>query len=267
MILRNFLYLDTSVLNDYLSTIEGFIEEGPIDQTEIEKKNKSGNANVKIVEGKIASETATETKQKLARTDASKFNKLYSYLSENSMIQFLDAFDESIWNQIRRGEIIEVPSRISISKVFKMTQDLQGISPMIEMMNAFGQEPFIDQKEANIFAGISKLSENATKQNVPVIFESESTKGYSFFTQLQRQYIKTDVSNLEDGADILGKVQKIIPKGKQEEVFSLVPAFESFTGNLSREQKRKMINDKKRQNVADFVKGPAIVITPIAIFR
>ncbi|RUT48003.1 hypothetical protein EJP82_02345 [Paenibacillus anaericanus] len=264
MILRNFLYLDTSVLNDYLSTIEGFIEEGPIDQTETEKSNKSGKANIKFAEGNLQAETSTETRQKIARTDASKFNNLYDYLAKENLNQFLDAFDDEIWRQIRRGEIIEVPSSITISKVFKMTQDLQSMSPMIDIMQAFGQEPFKDKQESNMFAGISSLGEHATKQNIPIIFESESTRGYSFYTRLQRQYLKTDISNLEGEADILGKVQKIIPKGKQEEVFSIVPAFDSF---LSREQKRKMLSDKKGKNLSDFIKGPAIVVTPIAIYR
>jgi len=37
MILRNFLFLDTETMADYLSTLEGSIVEGPIDQSEVKK--------------------------------------------------------------------------------------------------------------------------------------------------------------------------------------------------------------------------------------
>lgn len=267
MILRNFLYLDTSILNDYLSTIEGFIEEGPIDQTEVQTKQKSGTANIKFVEGNLQSETSTETTQKLARTDASKFNKLYNLLSKNEMSQFLDAFDNEIWSQIRRGEILEIPAIINISKVFKLTQDVQNIPHMIDIMRAMGHDPFENEQEAKMFTGINTLGEFAGNQSIPIIFESEATKGYTFVAQLQRQYLKSEILNLEGGADIIGKVQRIIPRGKQEEIFSLIPAFDSFQSSINREQRRKMQNDKKSNNISEIIKGPAILITPLALYR
>lgn len=267
MILRNFLYIDTYMLNDFLSTIDGYLEEGTIDQTELEKSQKSGKANVKVIEGNLLSETSTEIKQKLSRTEASKFQKLYDYLQDNSMSQFLDAFDEEIWKQIRRGAILEVPAKTNLPKTFQLTQDIQSMTPMVEIMQALGEVPLKEQRELAMFKGISILGEQAEKQNVPLIFETESTKGYTFVCQLQRPFIRTDLNNLVGEADVIGKVQRIIPKGNQEEIYSLIPAFDSYLSTLNREQKRKFMNDKKKSNLAEVIKGPAMIITPLAIYR
>ncbi|MGG3884046.1 DUF6414 family protein [Brevibacillus panacihumi] len=267
MILRNFLYIDTNMLNDFLSTIDGYLEEGTRDQTELEKSQKSGKANAKVIEGNLQFDSSTEIKQKLSRTEASKFQKLYAYLQDNGMSQFLDAFDEEIWKQIRRGEILEVPAKTRLPKTFQLIQDFQSMTPMVEIMQALGEVPFKEQRELAMFKGASILGEQAENQNVPLIFETESTKGYTFVCQLQRPFIRTDLNNLVGEADVIGKVQRIIPKGNQVEMFSLIPAFDSYLSTMNREEKRKFMNDKKKSKLAEVIKGPAMIITPLAIYR
>lgn len=267
MILRNFLYLDSGMLNDFLSTIDGYIEEGSIDQTELEKRNKSGKAAFKVAEGNLQSETSTETKQKIVRTDASKFQRLYDYLQEEDICQFLDAFDGEIWNQIKRGELIEVPAKMELAKPFALAQDLQDLMPMSQIVSSLGIEPFKDQEEAEIFNGLSFLGEYSKSTAVPIIFETESTKGYKFYCQLQREYVRTEINNFNSEADIIGKVQRIIPKGREEEVYSIIPAFESITSSMNRDQRRKNLRDKKNNNLSQLIKGPAIIVTPLAIYR
>ena len=141
MILRNFLFLDTATMEDYLATIEGYIVEGAIDQTEVEKKDKSGKAGYKIVEGGIASEKSTETKQKLAVTDAAKFQSLYEILEEQDLVQFLDAFDEEIWNQLHRGELLEIDAAIRFPRPFILTQAIEDFSPLLDIVAAFDIDP------------------------------------------------------------------------------------------------------------------------------
>lgn len=267
MILRNFLFLDTSMLDDYISTLEGYILDGSIDKTEVKKGEIGGKADIKIASSDAKTERSTETKQKLAITDAAKFQKLYEILEEKNMFQFLDAFDEGIWNQIRRSEMLEIPARIKISKNYKLVQDVENITPFIDLMKAFGQNPFKDQKENDAFEGFGAISKQVEKQNIPLIFEAESTLGFTFATYLSKKFLKCEINDLQGEATIFGKVQRIIPKGKQEELFSLIPAFESFTSSLSREERRKTQKDKVEKSISEMIKGPAIYITPLAIYR
>src|SRR5262249_48098248 len=103
MILRNYLYLDSSTVADYLSSLDRSVVEGPVDHTQSAKHDKGLKANLKVVEGSLSGAGLSETKEKRLVTDAAKFQRLYE-LIEKDHVQYLDAFDEAIWQQIRRGE-------------------------------------------------------------------------------------------------------------------------------------------------------------------
>lgn len=120
MILRNFLFLDTNMLTDFLAQIEGYVIEGPIDQTEMKKGQKDIKGDVKVIKGGGTSEKSTEIKQRLATTDGARFQKFYELANENEMVAYLDAFDEGIWHGIRRGELLEVQAKIGFPKSFAM---------------------------------------------------------------------------------------------------------------------------------------------------
>ena len=51
-------------------TLEGFAVEGPVTQTEVEKKGRSGKAGYKVVEGGIASGTSTVVVQGVTYSSA-----------------------------------------------------------------------------------------------------------------------------------------------------------------------------------------------------
>ena len=55
MILRNFLYLNTESLTDYLSALEGYIVEGA-DVLESERSQYGGKAGITLAEGKASKE-------------------------------------------------------------------------------------------------------------------------------------------------------------------------------------------------------------------
>src|SRR6266446_2665274 len=104
MILRNFLYLDTSTMADYLSSLDGSVVEGSVDQTHATQHEKGVKGDLKVVQGGWSGRGASETKEKRLITDAAKFQRLYE-LIENDHLQYLDGFDDQIWKQIRRGEL------------------------------------------------------------------------------------------------------------------------------------------------------------------
>ncbi len=267
MILRNFLFLDTATMEDYLATLEGYVVEGTVDQTDVEKKDKSGKAGYKIVEGGIKSEKSTETKQKLAVTDGAKFQKLYELLKEQDLLQFLDAFDEEIWKQLRRGQLLEVDSIIRFPKPFAMTQAIDGISPFLDIMAAFGEDSLLDPEDRAAFEGMSAIAKLVEEKPVPILFEAASTADFTFVANLPRRYLRCQLMDLEGEATIVGKIQRVLARGTKVEVFSLFSAFTSSLPSLSKEQRNQMQKEMVKGELAEVVRAPAIILTPLAIYR
>ena len=266
MILRNFLFLDTATVEDYLSALEGSVIEGPIDQTDVERKEKGGKAGYKIVEGSVGSESSTETKQKLVINDAGRFQRLFEILEEQDAVQFLDAFDDEIWSQLRRGEILEIQANIKLPEAFSMLQLVDSISPLMDIMKAFDKDPLADPKTRAAFEGIQAISKLSENQHIPLLFEATSTPKFRFVSQLPRKYLRCELTELQGEATVFGKVQRILQKEQKFEAFSMVPALASLP-NLTKQQRRKMQKDMADKNIAEIVKGPAIILTPVAVYR
>lgn len=266
MALRDFLFLDTQVLSDYLSSLEGYIVEGAIEQTESGEKGVDGKVDLKAVSGGAKTSRSTETKKKLAITDVAQFQQLYDLLEEQVALQYLEAFDEAIWSQLRRGEILEIQAQIKLPKGLLITRDVENIAPLLNLMQLLGQDPLADQQSKTAFEGMRAVGKSIEDRPVPIIFEAVSTPRYSFVAHLPKKYIRRDLIELQGEATVFGKIQRILPKGERLEVFSLVP---SLTGaaSLNRKQRRKMQKSANDNQVTEEVKGPAIIITPVAVYR
>jgi hypothetical protein len=78
-ILRNFLYLDTQLVDDYLSSIEG----GLYEETIVEKTQSVGGGNIEggieifKGNGKKESTNGTEVTKQVRKTDSANFQRLY----------------------------------------------------------------------------------------------------------------------------------------------------------------------------------------------
>lgn len=264
---RNFLFLDEGMLDDFLATIAGHITEGSIDQTEYEKKGKGGKAGYKIVEGEIASEKSTETRRTLAVTDAAKFQKLYELMEDDDLFTYLDLFDLETWKRIRRREIIEAEVSIQLPESFSLTQAVDGIAPLLKLMETLGENPLSDPKSKIAFDGLGEVSKIVENKPIPIVCESLGTPGYKYACTLSRKLIRCDLENLAGEATLFGKVKRVIPKGSKYDLFSLLPAFDSFLPSLSQGQQGKMQRDMADQGLAEVVYGPALVISPLAIYQ
>jgi len=266
MILRNFLYLDNSALDDYLATLQGAILDGPIEQTEIGKSGKGGKLGYKLVEGNISSESSLEKKRKLAVTDAAKFQQLYEILEELEMIKYLDLFDGQTWSEIRRGDLLEIQTITRLPELFGILQTVDEISPLIGFMKTIGQDPLADNDTKEKFEKLSGLSQVMDNQAIPILCQAVSTPGYEFCSTLSRQNLRVHEKEIAGEVTIFGKVQRIIRKGEQFEAFSLFPTL-SKALPMNRAQKRKIQKDATKGKISEIIRGPAIALSTVAIYR
>lgn len=263
MILRNFLYLDTSTLSDYLSTLEGYIEQ-EVDETETEANHKGGKLAFKVVEGSGDSKKSTETRRRLAVTDAAQFQRLYELLEDIDAVQYLEAFDLEIWQQLQRNEVLEIQANLRIPNFLLQLHQAKSLTPYIELMQIIGEDPLSDPKTAEAVTGVRSLHNILADKPIPLLFEAVSASGFGFFASLSQQYLRCDLSDLRGEAVVFGKVQRILPRGKKEQVFSILPEMESLAVN--RKQRRAMKSEQS-QEFTEVMKGPAIILMPLAIYR
>jgi hypothetical protein len=262
LVLRDFLFLDTNRLENYLSTLEGYVEE-EIDHSKLEKEAKRAKADAKILGGDIASERATELKSRRRTTPSSQFQRLYDLLQELDQLQHLDAFDNNIWETVERGEILEIQARLRLPSFLIQMEVIKEVTEFASTL------PFITESLEGSLPGFSEVKRQIELRSVPLIFEAASTPGFKFFAELSREYIKCSLSDMQGEATVFGKVQRILPKGQKLEVFSVVPDVSSMQ-NLNREQRRKLQSNKKkanRSNLVETITGPAIVLIPVAVYR
>ncbi|KPV50449.1 hypothetical protein SE17_26895 [Kouleothrix aurantiaca] len=266
MTLRDFLFLDTQVISDYLSSLEGYIVEGPVEQTESGEKGADGKFDLKAVSAGAKLSKSTETKRKLAITDVAQFQQLYDLLEEQEELQYLEAFDEAIWNQLRRGEVLEIQAKIKLPKGLLITRDVENIAPLLDLMQFLGQDPLADQQAKTAFEGMRAVGKSIEDQPIPIIFEAVSTPRFTFVAHLPKKYIRRDLIELQGEATVFGKIQRVLPKGERLEVFSLVPSLTGAT-SINRQQRRKMQKNANDNQVTEEIKGPAIILNPVAVYR
>ena len=118
-ILRNFHYLNTSIIDDYISSIEGSLLESE-DISEKVATNKGIGADVGAiikVDAGLKTQIEKETKKKVIQTYASKFQKIYTYLDADNEIPYYDYMSEEDWGKIQRNQFIEIDGKIRFSKI------------------------------------------------------------------------------------------------------------------------------------------------------
>ena len=87
MKLRNFLYLNTKVIEDYISAIDGFTYDEESQAIATSNENTvSGKAGISIVSGsgEHTGRKEEEIKRSVRISDASKFDKIYKYLGSDN---------------------------------------------------------------------------------------------------------------------------------------------------------------------------------------
>jgi hypothetical protein len=267
VILRNFLFLDNKMLDDYLATLEGYTAEGSISQTEFKKSGKSGKGGYKFIEGGLSSEKGTETKKTLAVTEAAKFQRFYENIEESNGFTFLDLFDDELWGNLQRGELVEVEVTIRLPEPYQLTQLIEGISPFLDIMTALGEDPLSDPKSKAAFDGMRGFSKLVENKPIPLICDSVGTPGYKFLSNLPQKYLQCTLDELQGETTLFGKIQRRIPKSQKYEVFSLVSAFTLSLPNMSRSQQKEMQKDMVDKGIAEVIEGPAMIVIPLAIYR
>lgn len=267
MKLRNILYIDIDLIDDYVSMIDGYTydEETIISSRNNEKKEESGMSDISI-DSTITS-GCKETSKKVAKiTDATKLDRVIRYLQSEDELKYYEEIQCNDWDNVRREDFMEIlvkPRLTKVSEFGKIAKDLKEIADMIQICTG---EKIMDKKSNNVLKGMESLSAIKSKNIFACVFDFEN-KQFPAIAYLDEKYLKSTKEKLiQHEYCLLCKVQKKVNKGEFIELDNLFEGISAIATN--REQRRKMPkNLSNPDEIKDKIKGPAFVVTPIAIYQ
>lgn len=266
--LRNILYIDNIVIDDYVSQIEGYTyEEETIIDSALKDKNASAGIGIRKIkaDGKIQKQNSYSTTKKVKITVASKLDKVIKYLESDNELKYYENMDEHSWNNINRNDFLELLVTPRFSKMREMSIMAKNINNMINVFQQYTENEIIDSKTKHTLSSFESISNLNNDSTLSCVFNFKNNQ-YPVVAKLNNDFFKIDAENIKSECYLLCKVQRKIETGKNIELDEVFDAFKNL--NINREQKRKI--SKKLSNpkeIKDSVKGPAIIVHPIAIYR
>ena len=269
--LRNFLYLNTKIIDDYLSAIDGYVynEEAQSIATSTEAAMRAGGS-IKLVsgEGTHTGKTAEEITRSVQISDAAKFDKVFRYLQagdEDEQIKYYELLSEEIFNDLRRDDFLEVLVTARFSKMKELTDTVKKFNEMATVLQGITNQQLIDKQAAEAVAGFSALGQLQSRKAISCVFNFEDGK-YPLVAYLDEDYFKCDQENFIGESYMVCKVLRKIQKGqsvKLDEIFDDIKKIP-----LNRQQRRNLPkNMDNPEGLRDVIKGPALVVVPIAVYQ
>lgn len=261
--MRDFLYLDERLLDQYLAQVEdGLYEEER--EREIGGRGRSMSARLGAgpLQGDAAAQrsTSNEVERTRRQTPESRFNRLYSSL-ENNLLR-LDESTSDVYGHLNVRSMLQAACYVDVPSIGRMLAQLPELRSLMSMAEAFASDPpsSIDP------AAMDVISMIAEKTNGSVIATGELGAGQATLAfKLESRYLRVEVDELEGEAVVLGTVIKKWPEGTSHPIISL-PGLNI----LSREERRKLQRSGSRpQSSSESIEiaGPCASLSIVAIFR
>lgn len=257
MQLRDFYYLDSSMVENLLGYVEGFIQE---EHSEITTAESTKNGGAKVPYLGDFSKTGVSGKETVRSGHLSselKFKKVFDYLKSEGLDQN-DAFDEQLWKMlIDEDEILEVRGSLHFTQIYdlgRVTNQLGGF------LRGWGLPNETEIDTVTIQA--AKMRQFQEKNGIPIRLVTTDEK-HTFIAYLNEKHLKKEQSEvIGNDYKMLCKVEKVISKGERHNLFN-INDLESTLFN--REQRRS--NQQLPEVFLEKVIGPAAIVLPIAIYR
>jgi hypothetical protein len=267
--LRQFLYLDSRLTRELLSQAEGGLYEEQ--KTEVESKTKgSAKGGLKLpslhVGGSISQDERASDETTWQQTEASEFDRLYAYLTENGLVQMPPA-DEVVWTRLRRGDFVEIEAEIAPSPLATLRRLGDAAKEYINFADAIGQQ--VDE-EARANIGLIDLLGGGGDRDFNLVVSVAEASDYKFRAKLSTDHLRYGVEEIEGEAIVVAKVGRKIQPGQRLQVDEMFGGAMQFVKGSDR---RKAERGLEKIKVGDTPMGsmslpfPAADLTPVAIFR
>lgn len=266
MKLRNFLYLNENILDDYLSALEGCLTEKIITK-EKQITDKKGNLDGKIISVGAGKSVEIETQKEGTLTPSAKVQLFMDLLQNEEDIPFYESVNEEIWANLSRDEVVEFMGSIRFSKLKEISTAISQLSELSTLIENFTDTPIIDKKTQVSIDGIRCLGDYKNGNEVPCVLSFSGQKDYSVIAYLDDACLKVSQESFVGDVTILCKIQKKINKGSSVELTDFFKSIKDLPLNRSQRRAMKTKDLTMPKELSDTIKGPAFVVIPIAIYK
>lgn len=262
VLLRDFLYLDERLMSNYLAQLEGgTCDEEAHSHTAARDRSGAVSGNLGAVGGQLGRSSSGEqtTTRTVRQTPEAAYRRLEALLDEQDGVQWLEAFDDAIWRQLRRGELLAVESRTEVPSIYQATEMAAGVAPLMGVMRSVGET--ISDEDEQVIEGMTQLGQML--KEVVVVAHAAGAPKYKFICSLVRDAMRQDVASLSgNDAVVVGSIQRILKSGERHSLLDTLGI-----GGMPRAERRQMERELKKDLPDSVVTAPAAVLTPLAIYR
>lgn len=270
MKLRNFLYLNTKVIEDYIAAIDGYTYDEESQAISTSKENAvSGKGAIGVASGNGShvGKQSEEVKRSVHISDAAKFEKIYKYLrsDDEDGFKYYEFISETEYDNLYRDDFLEVLVTARFSKMKELTNSVKKIAELAVAFETITAQQILDEKDTEAVNGFFALDQMKSGKEISCVFEFEDGN-HPLVAYLDESYFRCEQDNFVGQAYLLCKIIRKVPKGqsiKLDEIFDDVKKLP-----LNRAQRRSMPKNMDNPAVLrDVIKGPALVVLPIAVYQ
>lgn len=259
---RIFSYLDRSAVDDLLGEREGGVP------TDIEAGGTSGRragVSVGANGGKFeaGADNARSESQRLKVNDSAKFNRLFDQLQVEDEIVRLTAFDRAIFEGLTLGTMVEIHADLQVPEMVRNLHSIGGASAILRLAAAAADQD--DPSNVAAMNLVEGLFGKMDAQPIPMLVNATGSPRYPMAARLLASELRVSVAELPDQALVMGKIIKIIPRGKSYTLWSPIPGMELSGGNRH-ERRAKAAAGEDTSDPTVSIRGYAVILYPLAIY-
>lgn len=274
MFLRKYYYLDEDFINDSYATIFGYdFAEQTV--TQISENSKGGKIGVdKVLTAQIAGDSKSNDTVKFSanKTPSAKLQTILDYISNENgeSIPYYEQLDESTFSLINREDLFEGVFDLNFTKIEQYSQ----LANVASSFNDIFGLNLVKNEDKDAIIGIQSLAKKERNNGLTVIMHFINDKKYPCYCRLDEKFLKVDRSSINGELTVVCKVSRVISKGKTINLTDLTELTKLKLPNTNTRQGRtqqvKNIKSGQKNSLKDFtdeIKGPALEIIPIAIYK
>lgn len=260
MLLRDFLYLDNRLVEQYLAQVEdGLYDEE--EERSVGGTSRVAEAGLKVGPASAAGSRARGASDEISRTrrqtPESRFNRLIDQLFPTK----IDSQFSNVYGAVQTRDLVEVECYIDVPSMARAISQAGDFAGIAQLASAFGEE--IDGETRDVLDGVRELSERVGGSLVATGETREDEPVFVF--KLDATNLRVAVDDLEGDAVVVGQVVRKWPEGESHPVLS-IPGINL----LSRAERRKMAKEGRPAGDSadeEAIPGPGVTVNVVAIFR
>lgn len=266
--LREFVYLDREKIEDFISALLGGLPDEQKETTAAKPSEIGGSLGIDSTKIDFKKGVKEITREELLKaTDASLFERLHSLLEQGNMIKAVDASEVQQWDALQAREFVEFEGRIEFSTLEMVFDLIKDLAPLVETLS-----PEQTQDKAYKNGLQIALMSQQSSHNVRIIPKGEEKEQFIFVASLQKDKARASKEELGDEYTIFGRVRRKLAVNKTFELFSPLPGGVKLPTDAIQDLLTKLKDVDailgSAPKMEDLrVSGPAIILTPIAIYR